>query len=228
MEQDIVKRFFTGTGASYDFVVNLFTYGADRYWKKKMLATVPTAKTILDLACGTGILTFKLLEKFPECEVVGVDRMPEYLAVARQKLRRRKLKKVHFICARAEQIQFKTLFDCITSSYIPKYVPAEKLVGNISANLQQGGSLVLHDFALPEKFVFQRLWAVHMKLMKYLGTPLLPKWRVIFCELEGLVRSTQWITEYQAALRGRGFQDIQVKRLTAGSAAILTAIKGWH
>ena len=62
IQRNIVSDFFTGTGSTYDLIVNLFTYGADRYWKSRMLQMVPSSREILDLACGTGILTFKLAD----------------------------------------------------------------------------------------------------------------------------------------------------------------------
>ena len=105
METDIVKHFFTGTGSSYDSIVNLFTYGADRYWKKKLLAKVPKSRKILDLACGTGIVAFKLAKMNPCCKIVGVDMMWEYLVEAKKKTFLNNCSEVQLICARAEDVQ---------------------------------------------------------------------------------------------------------------------------
>lgn len=225
MERDIVKRFFTGTGATYDLVVNLFTYGADRYWKKKMLSKVPQCRKILDLACGTGIVTFKLFDRNSCSRIVGVDMMKEYLVQANLKKRAKKSSDVHFVCARAEQIKLNEVFDCIASSYIPKYVPADKLLLNISPYLKDQGVLVLHDFAYPTNFIFKNLWGTHMFLMKVIGTPIFPGWKIVFNELVDLVKTTKWISEYVDALPRYGFKDIEIQRLTAGSAAIISAVK---
>ncbi|MFQ5752749.1 MAG: class I SAM-dependent methyltransferase [bacterium] len=226
MAQDIVRRFFTGTAPTYDLIVNLFTYGADRYWKKIMLSKTPAAKKILDLACGTGIFTFKLAVKFPASKIVGVDMMEEYIAIAQNKLKNQKRRNVHLICARAEQVRLREIFDCITSSYIPKYVSADKLLGNITPYLSKGGKLILHDFAYPTNVLFQSIWKLHMRLMKMIGAPIFPEWKTIFYELAALVQNTTWISEYTAALPRYGFKNIAVHRFTAGSAAIVSAEKG--
>lgn len=223
---DLVKRFFTGTGATYDLIVNLFTYGADRHWKNQILAKIPPSQKILDLACGTGILTFKLADKFPTSKIVGVDMMPEYIALAREKAAAEKRSNIYLICGRAEEVQLKETFDCITSSYIPKYVPARLLLKNVSRYLKSGGRLVLHDFALPQHFLLLRIWALHIFLMKHLGPLFFPNWKTIFYELGDLVRETKWIDEYVQALPRFGFKNVTVQKLTAGSAAIIYAEKG--
>lgn len=226
MTQDIVRRFFTGTGPTYDLIVDLFTYGADRYWKSQMLSKIPnSAQSILDLACGTGILTFKLAQLYPDCKIVGVDMMQEYIAVAKRKKDKQKWVNIHFICGRAENIKLKHSFDCITSSYIPKYVPADKLLKNISPFLKEGGALVFHDFAYPTKYLFKKLWHIHMLIMKYLGTPIFPQWKTIFHELADLIRSTKWITEYVESLKDFKYKDIELYQYTAGTAAIISAKK---
>jgi ubiquinone/menaquinone biosynthesis C-methylase UbiE len=79
----LVERFFSGTGATYDAMVDYATFGIDRRWKRHIVAQVPVgARRILDLASGTGILTRALAQRFPSAEVVGVELREEYLAVA--------------------------------------------------------------------------------------------------------------------------------------------------
>lgn len=222
---DLVSRFFTGTSSTYDRVVKLFTYGADIYWKRKLLAKVPQANAILDLACGTGIVSFKLAHTRPEARIIGVDVTEEYLRQAQAKLAGNGALPVHFICARAEQVQVRASFDCIVSSYIPKYVPADELLQNITPFLNPGGTLVLHDFALPTNRVYRTIWGGHMHFLRLVGPQLFPQWKTVFHELGDLVRTTGWIPEYEAALERFGFHSITTERLTAGSAAILSAIK---
>jgi demethylmenaquinone methyltransferase/2-methoxy-6-polyprenyl-1,4-benzoquinol methylase len=227
MSAELVRRFFTGTGPTYELIVNLFTHGADRHWKKRLLAHTPaSAAKILDLGCGTGILTFALASRFPASEIVGVDMMPEYIVIARHRADLQKIKNVRLICARAEQVKLRETFDCITSSYVPKYVAADQLLKNISPFLKTTGRLLLHDFAYPQRFLLRKIWGLHVGLMKYFGTPIFPQWKTIFYELADLVRSTQWISEYREALPRFGYKNILVERLTAGSAAIISAEKG--
>ena len=71
---ELVHHFFAGTGDTYDQMVNLWTIGFDLWWKKRILEKIPrTAEGIIDQACGTGILTLKMAQKFPQAQVIGVE-----------------------------------------------------------------------------------------------------------------------------------------------------------
>ena len=48
--------------------------------------TQASVSRVLDLGCGAGSLTLRLLESFPEAEVIGVDFDPTMLALARERL----------------------------------------------------------------------------------------------------------------------------------------------
>ena len=51
-----------------------------------LIARIPANdyRTIYDLGCGTGYLTQVLAEKFPQAQVIGIDKSPEMLAEARR------------------------------------------------------------------------------------------------------------------------------------------------
>ncbi len=225
-KQYLAYRFFSrDTAPTYDLVVNLFTYGADRHWKGKILQKIDHANMILDLACGTGILTFLLARKFPKSTVIGVDVTPEYIALARKKQKQFRVKNIHFICGRAEEIGLQTQFDCITSSYIPKYVPAENLLTNVTPLLKPSGKIILHDFTCPPNRFFRILWNFHIGLMKILGSPFFPAWKIVFHELGDFIRSTHWLNEYHYCLKNYQFKNVTIEFLTAGSSAIISALK---
>jgi SAM-dependent methyltransferase len=124
-------------------MVNLGTFGFDHWWKKKIIAKIPTSsRCVLDQACGTGILTFKIAQKFPACRIVGVELREEYMTLAREKAIRRHLKDVTFIIGRAEDIYLNAGFDCITSSYRPNMPRSE------NGSETQNGCCVATGFSL--------------------------------------------------------------------------------
>ena len=84
--KNLVPRFFNKTALSYDKIVNRTTFGKDKYWKKEILKKIPQSESILDLACGTGILTKQISEKFPNAKIVGVDMTESYLEIAKKRL----------------------------------------------------------------------------------------------------------------------------------------------
>src|SRR5262245_15360433 len=86
--EEFAEQFFSGNAASYDHIARVSTLGLDGWWKRKILKRIPQAPArILEQACGTGLLTFRIARLFPGCRIVGVELHEGYLAIARQKAR---------------------------------------------------------------------------------------------------------------------------------------------
>jgi demethylmenaquinone methyltransferase/2-methoxy-6-polyprenyl-1,4-benzoquinol methylase len=223
---DLVQRFFSGTGSSYDRTIALATLGFDRLWKKKMLELIPENPTrIMDQACGTGILTFMITRRFPTSHVIGVDLMEEYLDLARQKTLERNLKNVEFIAGRAEEIFLDEGFDCITSSFLAKYVDLEALIRNDRRMLRSNGVLVVHDLTYPTHPFSTRLWELYFKVLQSIGNWKYPEWKAIVEELPELIRRTNWVPELVRILGENGFSNTRVQPITFGFSTIVTARK---
>lgn len=217
----LVKKFFENTAVSYEKVVNLTTFGRDSYWKREIIREIPECSSILDLACGTGILTFKMAEKFPNAKIIGVDITESFLSVARKKLK--PSHKITFLHGDAEKITLSTTFDCITSSYIPKYCVPSILIEKCLHHLNPNGKIILHDFTYPQNIVVKGLWDLYFVLLKISGY-LLPNWKYVFENLSNLVKSSNWVDDYGNVMKRNGLQ-VEVKCLTMHSSAILTGTK---
>jgi len=223
---DIVQQFFPGTGMTYDHIVNLCTLGCDRWWKWKMLEKItPGSARIMDQACGTGILTFRIAQKFPRSQIVGVDVTEEYLNIAKAKAGNLGSRNVEFILGRAEDVLPERSFNCITSSYLAKYAELGILVPNIRKMLRDGGILIMHDFTYPARRPFALLWEGYFKLLQTLGAWKYPQWKMIFDGLPGLLRETTWVSDLVRILRANHFSGITVQFHTFHTSAIVTATK---
>jgi demethylmenaquinone methyltransferase/2-methoxy-6-polyprenyl-1,4-benzoquinol methylase len=161
---------------------------------------------------------------FPNSRVVGVELRDEYLAIAREKLRRRGISNVELVLSRAEDYRSSEPFDCISSSYLAKYADLPLLVRNCREMLKEGGLLVMHDFTFPPKRSLVALWRVYFKALQVVGGALLPGWREIYYGLPRLIEQTRWLPELQQALAENGFRDIRSEYLTACGSAIVCAL----
>ncbi len=198
-----VHRFFSGTGATYDWMVTVATLGIDRRWKRRILDLVPTDPSrILDLACGTGISTLALAERYPNCRIVGVELREEYLDLARNKVRRWGITNVEFVLSRAEDYRSNEPFDCVLSSYLAKYADLKRLTRSTEEMLRPGGLLLMHDFTYPPKRYLVWLWRLYFYVLQRLGSPLCPAWREIFYGLPRLIQESRWTSELPEALQG--------------------------
>lgn len=223
---EIIYRFFSGNAASYDRVVHLFTLRADRAWKEEILELLPVhAKRVLDLACGTGILTLALARRYPEAEIIGVDIMPEYLEVARHKAEQANLRNVNFIHGRAEEVNLDGAMDCITGSYLAKYADLGLLTQKAASLLRPGGILVLHDFVYPSNPVMAWLLERYFQLLRVVGPRRFPEWGPVFDELFGFLRKSKWVEDLEAAMDQHAFLEVGIQYLGWGTAAIVRGRK---
>lgn len=88
-----VEQMFDSIAPSYDFMNHAMTFGLDRRWRDKALdmlkrsrAAESATPAILDVACGTGDVSFRLRELFSDSNVTGIDLSAGMLAQAKRKL----------------------------------------------------------------------------------------------------------------------------------------------
>ncbi len=223
---ELVHRFFSGTGPTYDSIVNLCTFGFDRLWKKRMLDRFPERPMrLIDHACGTGILTFKIARQFPDCHVIAVELRDEYLEIARQKAKSMGINNVEFLLSRAEDVLLEGPFDCITASYLAKYADLITLTRKTKKMLRKGGVFLMHDFTYPSNRAFAWIWGLYFSLLQKVGTLWYPQWRTIYYELPELIRKTNWVTELVELLKKEGFSEITIDTLTFETSALVMGRK---
>ena len=216
--KDLVPLFFGNTANTYDSVVMWATFGKDRYWKNEILTKIENPSSILDLACGTGILTRKLARMFPKSKILGIDISKNYLSVAEKNSL--SFPNISFLLCDAENLDFDKKFDCICSSYIPKYCDPKILVKKMVLHLNTGGKIVLHDFTYPKNHLVRMLWNCYFELLNLVGS--FTPWKYAFKELPKLVKNSNWTNSYKHELEQYGF-DVTLQNLTLNSSAILTA-----
>jgi len=78
---------FARIAPRYDLMNRLMTAGLDGRWRRLAAAQAVLAPgdRALDVCCGTGDLSFALVDRWPGCEVTGLDFTEEMLVRARQK-----------------------------------------------------------------------------------------------------------------------------------------------
>ena len=219
--KNLIPKFFANNANSYDGIVNWTTFGKDSYWKNKILEQLSTEKSVLDLACGTGILTKQIAERIPHAKITGVDVTKNYLEKAKEKLI--SYEKISFVNQDAENLHLGIKFDCITASYLPKYCTSDILVKNCLEHLNDGGKIILHDFTYPTNKMMQKLWNFYFKVL-YLAGFLLPDWKQVFVDLPHLIKTTNWVKDYENVMRDNGLK-VSTQKLTCGTSSIIVGTK---
>ena len=215
------RRFFTYDNATnYDSIVRFTTFGQDYVWKNQIVKIIGKRRLVLDLACGTGILSSMFMDKAATARVIGIDLEFNYLQIAKNKR-----KGLLLTNGTAEMLPYKNeCFDSITSSYLAKYVDVKIVVDECWRILRHNGTIVFHDFTYPRNKLFQKLWNTYFMILKITGYAV--KSRLIaFNELDKLVKASSWVEHTLELLKQKGFKNVFCKYYTFGTAAIISARK---
>ena len=107
------------------------------------LSKIKKGNSVLDLACGTGLVTKKILKKIgDDGDVFGVDSSDSALKIAKKWVGVKK--NDHFVRGDAETIQFNTKFDAITCQFALFFFPNEqKVLRNMKKLLKKNGIIAM-------------------------------------------------------------------------------------
>lgn len=106
------------------------------------LSKIKPGDHVLDLACGTGVVTKKILSKVrPHGYVVGVDSSFTAIRIAKKWNGKKNL---DFVIADAEHVDFNKKFDAVTCQYAIFFFPnTQKALQNAKRCLKKQGTIAL-------------------------------------------------------------------------------------
>ncbi|MDA4118511.1 MAG: class I SAM-dependent methyltransferase [Thaumarchaeota archaeon] len=222
----LARSIFGGLSGSYDSVLDWMTLRQDRTWKRRMLEKLALggAESILDVGCGTGVLEEDY--ELGESNVVGVDLTSGMIRLAQGK----SLRSLSMLgLADAEHLPFReSTFEVVISCYVPKYCDGTRFVEELGRVLRPGGKMAVYDFTRPHGY-FATLLNLYvdwfMPTFGRLVSPLDPSLAFTCSVLPGLIRSTTWKEDVDAALAGNRLSKDGEDEMTGGVVTILWASK---
>jgi len=225
-----VREMFSGIAGKYDFLNHFLSLNIDKAWRRKVRERLQPIlndehAVVLDVACGTGDLSFEL-QHDAKAKIIGTDFCRPMLAVAAEKGDRIG-SPVPFVEADAMNLSFPTdSFDALTIAFglrnLPNFANGLKELHRV---IKPGGRIAILEFSSPVVPGFRQVFNFYFNQV-------LPR-------IGGLVSGSRGAYEYlpdsvskfpaQKALaelmRQTGFRDVEYKNLTGGIAAIHTGVK---
>ncbi len=141
------RRWFGHWSNEYDRTLGSISYHRDLLDLVVKHCRIKEGQRILDIGCGTGLLTLKLLAK-KRGSVVGIDYLKQMLEIFTKKLLRLKLTdRVHLVRMDANALTFeRSTFDLavstVTLHHLKSKLPALKKIAGI---LKPGGLFILGE-----------------------------------------------------------------------------------
>lgn len=141
MNKQEIARFFDARAAQWDSIAEI---QPDKIARIFEAAGVSAGDSVLDIACGTGVL-FPFYTAIGVSRLDGVDLSPEMVKQCREKFAADS--RIRVFCADAEEYAFSCEYNrCMVFNAFPHFCAPEKLLRNLYAAVKPGGTVtVAHD-----------------------------------------------------------------------------------
>lgn len=232
LSSERVKAIFSQIAKKYERFNAVSSFGAYRLWLAGMMRQAPIEPdhSVLDVAGGTGDVTFAVAREKHPAHIQCTDLVPEMLDVARMHMADGAScgVPVDFQVVDAQDMPFPDAsFDVITMAYGIRNMPDRpRALAEMHRVLRPGGSLVCLEFSTPPNRVWRALYNFYLK-------HLIPFWGgLITGDKDGFVYLAKSIRAFPdqqglaALMQEAGFRDVTWKNYTGGIAAVHVARKG--
>lgn len=203
-KQSAVNWVFDRVAHRYDLGNHIMSAGMHRYWKRRLveLADIQPDHRVLDIACGTGDVTFMAGALARRGEVIGTDINPSMMQLAESK-RPPGSGHVSFREADAGALPFADAsFDRVTCVYAGRGFPDwPAVVSEAFRVLRPGGTFWNLDFARPGNAVWDKM---------YRGW-LLGSGALLGLALHGSAQTYMYIPRSMAQYRGQRWLDAELR-----------------
>ena len=231
LSSERVKDIFSSIAKKYERFNAISSFGAYKLWLRGMMkqASIPQTAHVLDVAGGTGDVSFTVARAKHPAHILCRDLVPEMLEVAQAHYEAGASDgvPVSFQVVDAQDMPFEdNSFDVLTMAYGIRNMPKrEQALSEMLRVLKPGGQLVCLEFSTPPNAVWRALYHFYLRY-------LIPFWGgLITGERDGFVYLSKSIKAFPnqqglaKLMTDAGFEDVSWKNYTGGIAAVHVAVK---
>jgi demethylmenaquinone methyltransferase/2-methoxy-6-polyprenyl-1,4-benzoquinol methylase len=231
LSSERVRSIFSNIAKKYENFNALSSFGAYRWWLKGMMKQAPISSesSVLDIAGGTGDVTFAVAHAKHPAHIQCTDLVPEMLDVARTHIEEGKAEGVPVALevVDAQNIPYEDeSYDALTMAYGIRNMPDRpRALREMYRVLKPGGALVCLEFSTPPNKVWNSLYTFYLR-------HIIPEWgRLLTGDKEGFVYLGKSIEAFPdqkglaRLMRDAGFVNVSWKNYTGGIAAVHVAYK---
>jgi len=223
-----VLRIFTDVETEYDSLLHFMTLTLDSVWRNRMLSRIDHTEDVrvLDLACGTGLVTFEIARSTPTPRlVVGLDLSPAMLRIARRnKSTQESHCPIEFVRAAGEFLPFRAdVFDYITVGLALRNFADKLAVFKESLRtLQPAGSFLSVDFVRPDNSRIWSLYRFHIfHVLPFMGRLVSSHWKRTLIYLANSISIAVPPEEVCRLLSEVGFRSTFLEKMNFGLVSLV-------
>lgn len=226
---EYVQGRFTEIASRYDLFNDLVTQGMHRFWKNFLVkkSGLRPGDAALDMCCGTGDITERLLEKAgPAGRVVGLDFSEGMLSVAKARSEHKSVKP-EFVQGDAMDLPFEdNSMDVITVGYgLRNIIDLDKSLTEVYRVLKPGGRFLSLDMGKVEKPVLDKLFKTYFfKVVPKVGRILYPGQDMFDYFPQSTIEFPS-PSAMSKILKGIGFTPVEYYLFAFGANAVHLAVK---
>ena len=222
--QRYVADLFSRISRHYDLMNDVMTLGMHRGWKRRTaaLSVQGMLGPALDVSTGTGDLAFQLARRpGTEC-VVGLDLLPEMIALAQGRAIRRGAENVRLMVGDALSLPFPAgTFACATAGFSLRNMPdVHKAIGEMTRVVRPGGRVALLELSPMETGLKAALFRLYFHGIVPLIGKLIARDRAAYTYLPQSVDRFYDAEELAAIMRGAGLEKVGYRRLGFGTVCL--------
>lgn len=164
-----MSEFFTARLSEYDEHMLSCVEGCREGYTEMAKLLPETAKTLLDLGCGTGLELYEIFKRIPDIEVIGVDLTAAMLQRLREKYPDKKL---NLICGDYFKVPFGNGFDCAVSFQTMHHFKKDKkaeLYKKLYSALSESGVYIECDYMVTSQALEDLYFSEYDRLKKEQG-----------------------------------------------------------
>lgn len=212
----------------YDRVNHLLSLNIDKCWRRKAVATLRPADTVLDVAIGTADLAIEIVRRHKARRVQGIDLSAEMMRVGQDKVRRRGMsEQIRFEQGSALELPYPPVcYDAVTCAYgIRNFSDLDRGLAEMCRVLRRDGQLVILEFSYPTNPLVR--WGYNLfftHIMPLVGR-LVSHDAGAYLYFRQSVNDFVWGEDLCNRLRQAGFRQVHYRPLTFGITTLYTATK---
>ncbi len=231
ISEERVQKIFGEIAQDYETFNHYSSFGQDRRWLEHLVeaARIDSRSEVLDVAGGTGEVSFAICRARRPKRILLTDFTPEMLEVAKKRIAAGENRSVpvETLVMDAQHMPLEDeSFDVVTMAYGIRNMPdREAALSEIHRVLRPGGTVAILEFSHPKRPLEAAFYHLYLKMG-------IPAWgqhftgkRDDFVYLADSIEAFPLPEEFAEMIRAAGFGEVTYETYSFGAVAIHVARK---